>query len=73
MPAVSEKVTVAIVVAGQFGDRSFYDSSKEGAEHLAKEFGVKYKKFCDYNLLRRPDEMVFHSGLSFTDVVGDTV
>ena len=23
---------------------------------------MKFKKFCDYNLLRRPDEMVFHSG-----------
>ena len=33
-----EKVTVAIVVAGQFGDRSFYDSSKAGGDQLAKDF-----------------------------------
>ena len=38
--------------------------AKEGEtpESLAKAFGVKYKKFCEYNLLKRPDEMVFHSG-----------
>ena len=32
---------LALVVAGQFGDRSFYDSSKEGAERLAKDFGIQ--------------------------------
>lgn len=37
-PAASEKVTVAIVVAGTFGDRSFYDSSKAGGDQLAKDF-----------------------------------
>ena len=38
--------------------------AKEGEtpERLAKAFGIKLKKFCDYNLLKRPDEMVFHSG-----------
>ncbi len=38
--------------------------AKEGEtpERLAQEFGVKYKRFCEYNLLKRPDEMVFHSG-----------
>ena len=38
--------------------------AKEGEtpESLAKEFGIKYKKFCEYNLLKHPDEMVFHSG-----------
>ena len=39
-----------------------YAKEGETPEQLAKEFGVKFKKFCDYNLLRRPDEMVFHSG-----------
>ena len=34
----SDKTVVAIVVAGQFGDRSFYDSSKEGGERLAKDY-----------------------------------
>ncbi len=23
---------------------------------------MKYQRFCEYNLLRHPDEMVFHSG-----------
>ena len=34
-------VTLALVVAGTFGDRSFYDSSKEGVDRLAKDLGVK--------------------------------
>ena len=33
-----EKTVVAIVVAGMFGDRSFYDSSKAGGDQLAKDF-----------------------------------
>lgn len=33
--------TLALVVAGTFGDRSFYDSSKEGAERLEKDKGIK--------------------------------
>ena len=33
--------SLALVVAGSFGDRSFYDSSKEGAERLEKDLGVK--------------------------------
>ena len=44
------------------GVRFVYAKEGETPEGLAKEFGVKYKKFCEYNLLRRPDEMVFHSG-----------
>ena len=38
--------------------------AKEGEtpEQMAKAFGVKYKRFCEYNLLNHPDEMVFHSG-----------
>lgn len=32
---------LALVVAGQFGDRSFYDSSKEGAERLKKDLGIQ--------------------------------
>lgn len=38
--------------------------AKEGEtpEQLAKAFGIKLKKFNEYNLLKRPDEMVFHSG-----------
>lgn len=44
------------------GVRFVYAKEGETPEGMAKEFGVKYKKFCEYNLLRRPDEMVFHSG-----------
>lgn len=36
-------VTMAVVVAGTFGDRSFYDSSKEGADRLNKDLGVQVK------------------------------
>lgn len=32
--------SLALVVAGTFGDRSFYDSSKEGADRLAQDLGV---------------------------------
>lgn len=33
-----ETVRVALVVAGTFGDRSFYDSSKEGVDRLAEDY-----------------------------------
>ena len=38
--------------------------AKEGEtpEKLAKAFGIRLKKFCRYNLITRPDEVVFHSG-----------
>lgn len=38
--------------------------AKEGEtpEKMAKAFGIKLKKFCRYNLITRPDEVVFHSG-----------
>ncbi len=44
-----EKVTVAIVVAGQFGDRSFYDSSKQGGDRLAKDFENVEVKYIECN------------------------
>ena len=44
------------------GVRFVFAKEGETPERLAKEFGVKYKRFCEYNLLKRPDEMVFHSG-----------
>ena len=44
------------------GVRFVYAKEGETPEQLARDFGIKYKKFCDYNLLRHPDEMVFHSG-----------
>ena len=44
------------------GVRFVFAKEGETPEKLAKEFGVKYKRFCEYNLLKHPDEMVFHSG-----------
>ena len=44
------------------GVRFVFAKEGETPEGLAAAFGMKYKKFCEYNLLRRPDEMVFHSG-----------
>ena len=44
------------------GVRFVFAKEGETPEQLAREFGVKYKRFCEYNLLKRPDEMVFHSG-----------
>ena len=44
------------------GVRFVFAKEGETPESMANGFGVKYKKFCEYNCLRRPDEMVFHSG-----------
>ena len=38
--ASAEDLTVAVVVAGTFGDRSFYDSSKEGLDRLTADKGI---------------------------------
>lgn len=35
-----EKLKVALVVAGKFGDRSFYDSSKAGFDKLVNDYGI---------------------------------
>ncbi len=29
---------------------------------MAAEFGIKLKKFCEYNLIKHPDDVSFHSG-----------
>lgn len=39
----SETVSVAAVVAGGLGDRSFYDSAAEGLERLKNDYGVEVK------------------------------
>ena len=39
--AAASELKVGLVVAGAFGDRSFYDSSKEGVDALAKDYGVQ--------------------------------
>ena len=42
--------------------RFVYAKEGETPESLAKEFGIRKKKLCKYNLITRPDEMVFHQG-----------
>ena len=39
-----------------------YAKEGETPEQLAKELGIKFRRFCLYNLLSRPEEMVYHSG-----------
>ena len=38
--ASGDKTVVGLVVAGAFGDRSFYDSSKEGLDRMVADLGV---------------------------------
>ena len=42
--------------------RFVYAKEGETPEQIAKAFGIKFKRFCQYNCLKHPDEMVFHSG-----------
>ena len=44
------------------GVRFAYAKEGETLDGIAEEFGVKKKKLCKYNLITRPDEVVFHSG-----------
>ena len=44
------------------GVRFVFAKEGETPEDLSKEFRIKMKRFCEYNCLRHPDEMVFHSG-----------
>ena len=44
------------------GVRFVFAKEGETPEQMAKDFNIKLKRFCDYNLISRPDEMVFHSG-----------
>ena len=48
-PKEDSKTVVEIVVAGSFGDRSFYDSSKAGGERLAKDFSNVEVKYIECN------------------------
>jgi basic membrane protein A len=43
--SAAEPLSVAMVVAGTLGDRSFYDSGNEGMIRAAKELGVETKVF----------------------------
>ena len=47
--STAEKTVIEIVVAGQFGDRSFYDSSKAGGDRLAKDFENVEVKYIECN------------------------
>lgn len=42
--------------------RFVYAKEGETPESMAKEFGIRLKKFCKYNLIKRPDEAMFHLG-----------
>ena len=42
--------------------RFLYAKEGETLEGIADATGVSYKRLCEYNLIARPDEMVFHSG-----------
>lgn len=42
--------------------RFVYAKEGETPETLAKAFGIRKKKLCKYNLITRPEEMVFHQG-----------
>jgi len=44
------------------GVRFIFAKEGETPEHIAKECGLQVRKICEYNLISRPDETVFHSG-----------
>lgn len=44
------------------GVRFIYAKESETPEKLAQTLGIKYEQFCQYNCLKHPEEMVFHSG-----------
>ena len=44
------------------GVRFVFAKEGETPEGMAKELGLKFKKFCEYNCIKRPDEVTFHSG-----------
>lgn len=44
------------------GVRFVFAKEGETPESMAKEFEIRLKKLCAYNLITRPEEAVFHSG-----------
>jgi len=44
------------------GVRFLYAKEGETPEKLAQTLGIKYEQFCQYNCLKHPEEMIFHSG-----------
>ena len=44
------------------GVRFVFAKEGETPEQLAQAFGIRFKRFCQYNCLSHPEEVVFHSG-----------
>ena len=44
------------------GVRFVFAKEGETPETMAKAFGIKFKRFCEYNCLKHPEEVIFHSG-----------
>ena len=44
------------------GVRFVFAKEGETPEQLALAFGIRFDRFCQYNCLNHPEEMVFHSG-----------
>ena len=44
------------------GVRFVFAKEGETPERLAQAFGIRFDRFCEYNCLKHPEEMVFHSG-----------
>lgn len=44
------------------GVRFVFAKEGETPEQLALTFGIRFDRFCQYNCLNHPEEMVFHSG-----------
>ena len=42
--------------------RFVYAKEGETPESISKEFGIKMRKLCSYNIITRPEEVVFHHG-----------
>lgn len=74
--AEESDLKLALLVADTFGDRSFYDSSKEGVDRLAADFGVEVSTIeCngenhDIQMMNAADEadMVVCVGWQFYDI-----
>ena len=44
------------------GVRFVYAKEGETPESIAAEFKIKQRRLCEYNLITRPEEVVFHCG-----------
>ena len=60
-----EKLAVALVVAGTFGDRSFYDSSKAGVDRLAADFEKSRVYRISFSMQPLAKTRIFARGIIF--------